>query len=569
VKKAVPILALAVLAIVQAAVYWNAHLLYRAKEAIADPSEKAMVLELAARVYPGNDRVYFELGRLYFERGAESLGAALVRDAAFNKSVRYFLKALSLNAGSAVTHVYLGQTLHYMSYLSLPIPIPYFEEYKKAASLTGHNGQVYYEVGKVLLARWESLRPEEKEFTLEIIKKTLAGKDQERLRDLLELWYLHGQDYAVIDRILPEDAGMARVYARFLGEKSLPLEAREKALSRAELFDFMSAKNELEQGQRGYEYFQSEETSARLSSCLRLLRSIVFYQTLAREELIDPGEYARVRKEAYLLLAKSRIEQARTLDDPDSAMETYLSLEDQPQAVGEFEKFLRERGLLGSDDAAAPRPQDLRALALQLGLDYKQNRYKDITIAGERLEKSAFIIPEAGRAFYARILGLVGDSYMKLDYLYEAEKYYLKALSAGPDNLEGLIRLERCYDRLSNDRKLAEIRRRLNALLTPPVTDLGRRLLQKGSPVRFDLVCDGQPLILTVTFEGLRPGSRPLLTALFNGRVVREEYAEGGTMSFSVRPNTGANSLDLETVNEPATLIRLGRSPELDKAVLR
>ena len=41
-----------------------------------------------------------------------------------------------------------------MSYLGLPAPLGYFEEYKRAAELTGHNSQIHFDVGKVLLGRW-------------------------------------------------------------------------------------------------------------------------------------------------------------------------------------------------------------------------------------------------------------------------------------------------------------------------------------------------------------------------------------------------------------------------------
>jgi len=558
-KKVLSLAALAVLAVLQTAIYWNAHLLYQADDKTVDPAEKERILERAARIDPWNDLVYLELGRASFEVGAESLGEPRARDAAFDKSVRNLLKSIELNPGSAEAHFELAQSLQYLSYLSLPVPASYFEEYKKAAALTGHNSQVHAEVGKVLLSRWESLRPEEREFTLDILRKTLAGKDPERLQEVLEVWYLHVRDYAVVDRILPEDAEMARAYARFLGEKSLSLEAREKALSRAEFLDFISAKNELDKAQRGYEYYQSDEAASRVSSCLRFLRSIVFFQNLVREALIDPQEYAQVRKKAYLLLTEGRIEQTRSLADPDSSLEIYLALEDQPLAVAEFEKFLSERGFLGSDETSSSRPKDLQILALELSLDFKQNKYRDITKAGEALERSTFVIPDAARPYYARILGLVGDSYMKLDYLYEAEKAYLEALSASNGRLEDLMRIERCYERLNSEQKLAEVRREIDALLTPPAADLGRRYVEKARPARFDFVCDGQPLILTLTFEVSRPESRPLLTILWNDRVVHEAYAGGGSLSFSVSPVPGRNSLVLETVNEPLTLLKLER----------
>ena len=558
-KKILLLAALAAVAVLQAAVYWNVHLFYRARDGAADPAAKVSILAAAARLYPWNDQVWFELGKTCFGQGAEALGNPPVRDAAMAESVRDFTRALALNPGSAAAHFQFAQSLQYMSYLSLGAPVPYFDEFKKAASLTGHNSQVYLEVGKVLLARWESLRPEEREFTLDILRKMLAGKSPERLRELLEIWCLHGQDGTVIEKILPEDAGCLRAYAAFLGEKSLSLETREKALAKAESLDFLQARSEFDRGQRSLEYGQADEAADRGKACLKLLESISFYQTLGREALIDAGEFADLRKNACLLMAKSQIEKTRSLSDPDRYLETYLALENEPAAFGELEKYLADRGLIGNEEPVASRPRDLRTVALELGLDFKQNRYRDITTAGERLEKSALVIPEAGRAYYARILRLVGDSYMKMDDIYQAESYFLKSLSVGPEDLDGLTRLEQCYGRLNDDANVAAVRRRIDALLTPAELDLGRRPLRKGEPVRIPLVCDKTPLALTVAFESPRPGSRPLLTVYFNGRVVREGYGEAGTLSFSVTPSAGTNSLVLETATEPVTLIKISR----------
>lgn len=560
-KKALLVLGLAGLALCQTAVYWSGRLIERAVNGGRGPEQRTADLERAARIHPWNDRVRFELGRAAFDRADERLANAPERDAALALSVRHFREALRLNPASAETHILLAQSLQYMSYLSLAAPGSYFEEYKKAATLTGHRSQIFYEVGRVLFSRWESLRPDERDFALDVLRRALAGKDQDRLSDFLEVWNLHGRDYAAIEKVLPEDARSERFYARFLAERGLSLEARWKALARAEFLDFLQARNELVQLQRTYEPFESAEAVARVAAGLKLLERIEFYQDLAREELIDPREHAALRKEARLFLARSAADRTRSLAESAAAIEDYVSVEDQPLAVGEFEKFLAERGLVASEGGAASRPSDLLVLAVELGLDYKQNRYRDITMAGELLEKSTFAIPEAGRIHYARILELVGDSYMKLDYLYDAERFYLKSLVAVPDNLAGLLRLEACYERLSDERKRADVRRRVDELLGPAAVDLGRRRLAAGEPVRIQLVCEGEPLTLAIAFETARPAGRPLLTAIWNGRVVWEGFAENGRVSFPVRPVAGTNALILETALEPVTLLRLERGP--------
>ncbi|HVP89727.1 MAG TPA: hypothetical protein VMS75_00780 [Terriglobales bacterium] len=559
-KKTLLLAGLAVVAVFESAVYWNSRLLERAEAAAGAAAERVRLLERAGRAYPWNARVSLELGKAWFETGAQALADVATRDAAFEKSVGWFLRSLRLEPGSAAAHFELAQALQYMSYLALPAPATPFEEYKKAAALTGHNSQIYAEVGKVFLGRWSSLGPDERAFALEIIGKTLAGRDPGRLRDLLEVWYLHVRDFAVIEGVLPEDAGVLRDYARFLGEKALSLEAREKALSRAEAIDFAEAAREVERAQRSFEYGQVEDAAARVSTGLRLLRSIAFYQDLVREARIERQEYARILKTACLLAAEGRIEATRSLDDPDGFIESYLALEDDPLAVGEFEKFLSERGLIGDDAAAGSRPRDLRALALELGLDFKQNRYRDVTKAGEALESGAFVIPEAARPLYARVFGLVGDSYQKLDYLYEAERAYLKAVEAAPGRVEDLARLARCYERLGSERKLADVRARMAALLAPRSRDLGRRPVEPGRPARINVACEAGPSAWTLGFEAARPGGRPLVTVLWNGRVVREAYVEGGGLTFAAKAVSGENSLVVGSVCESLTLLALERA---------
>jgi hypothetical protein len=559
-RQVLSIAGLVLLGVLEVLIYWNARLYERGRNT-ADPAVRVRLLGRAARLYPWNDQAYFELGKSLFIRGSETLANPGLRNGAFEASVRNLVAALRLNPGSAEAHLYLAQALQYLTYLSLPATVPYFEEYKKAAALTGHASGIYYEVGKVLLGNWESLRPGEKDLAREILKKLLAGRDAEKFRGLLEVWYLHGHDTSVIDGIMPDDAGLERAYALFLGEKSLSLAAREKALARAELLDFVEARNELSRGQRGYEYFQGEEAVNHLVSCARLLGSIRFYQTLAGEKLIDPREYMQVLKETYLLLAEAQIEKARSLDDPDGYLETYLALEDDPLAVGAFDKVLRERGILGEGGRAASRPKDLRALALELRLDFKQNRYRDIARAGEALEGGAFLIPEASRSRYLTILELVGDSFMKLDDLYEAEKYYLKALSGDPGNLRTLLRLENCYERLNADAKRAGVRQTIDRLLTPRDIDLKERELSNGSPIDVEFVSAGRPVSLTVRLGAARPAARPLFSVFFNGRVVWEGFVEARSVSFSVDPRPGGNSLVFETIRGPLSLSGVSWTP--------
>lgn len=205
-KKIALLVALTALALAEISVSWNAALYSKGKALVADPEGRVRAFRRANAVYPWNDLVHFELGKVYFEQGAEALADPAARDALFGLAVDSFLRSLRLDPGAPAAHFHLAQTLLYMSYLSLPAPLPYFEEYKRAAELTGHNSQIYFEVGQVLLSRWETLAAGEKDFALDILRKSLAGKDETRLLALLETWNLHVRDYGLVDRILPDDA---------------------------------------------------------------------------------------------------------------------------------------------------------------------------------------------------------------------------------------------------------------------------------------------------------------------------------------------------------------------------
>jgi tetratricopeptide (TPR) repeat protein len=553
-KKILLLFGLVVLVVFQAAIAWNAFLYWKAKAPAASPAARIRLLRRAAAAYPWNDLVSFELGRACFERGAEALGNPAERDALFSQAVGSFLRSLRLNPGSPEVHFHFAQTLLYMNFLSLPAPVSYFEEYKKAAELTGHNSQIYFEVGRVLLARWETLSAAEKDFTLDILRKTLAGKDEGRLLDLLETWSLEVRDTSLVDKILPDDAVLLRAYARFLGEKSFALEARLTALARAEQLDLLRAKNELDLGRRDAEAFRNTEASGHYARAIEALGAIKFYQVLAGRELFNPREYAEVRKSARRLLAMSRVEATRSLADADGAIAAYLDIEDQVTDLGQFETFLKERGLLGERPTAASPAKDLPTLAFRMALDFQQNRYRDIVRVGDLLASSSLVISPSGRASYVRVLRLIGESCLKLDYVYEAEKYFRMALEIEPENLDVLLGIERCYDRLNDEIKAVETRRTIDRLVTPGTIDLGGRLLQKGETFEQVLVTDGLPRRISLGFSAATAGSRPLVSVFFNGRVVWEGMADAGPASFPVLPRPGGNSLEITAVSDSVAL---------------
>ncbi|GAG57691.1 unnamed protein product, partial [marine sediment metagenome] len=91
------------------------------------------------------------------------------------------------------------------------------------------------------LSRWPEISEKDKDFTFDILRKIASGKEREKLQNLMQIWDLNVKDYAVMEKILPEDAVVYRFYARFLGEKSLSLEKRQEMLARAEFMEVLDA----------------------------------------------------------------------------------------------------------------------------------------------------------------------------------------------------------------------------------------------------------------------------------------------------------------------------------------
>ncbi len=558
-KKALILVALGLLGLAAVCSYANIHLYYRAKAVTDDPAARIRLLERADRFFPWDDLVHFELGKAYFERGIEDLRNVGRRDADLRRSFASFERSLSLDPGALQTHFQFAQALLYMTYLSLPAPVGYFEEFKKAALLTGHNSQIFYEVGKVLLSRWTGLSPAERVFTRDILKRMLAQKDKGKLAAVLQVWDMNARDYALMDAILPEDPAILRLYARFLGEKALSVEARQNALSRAEHLEYMTAAGESEAGQRAMDSFRTAEAVTHFSACLSILGNIKFYQALTGGILIDPKEYADIRRSTYLNLAKCRVEETRGLESAEPDLEAYLSLEDRTSAVGELETFLKERNVLPAEPAL--NAKDLKPLVFQLRLSFRQNRYRDITRIGASLEQGLVFVPEAMKADLLETYEIIGDAFLKLDYIYEAERFYDKALDGRPGSLALLLKIRKGYDRLNDDAGLLKADEAIRAVLTPGEQALDGTPVPKGTERAFPLVLEAGRLALEIGFAAFGEGPGPLASVEFNGRIVWEGLIGPAGCTVEEEAATGTNSLVLGAVSAPVFPVRLAWRP--------
>jgi tetratricopeptide (TPR) repeat protein len=559
------LVAIAAVGVVNIFIYWNVHLCYRTKEKIDDPEKKIRILKSANLFYPSNDSVFYELGKSYFDLGMTNLQDKSLSGEYFQKSIQHFSRSLKINPASYFCHFNLAQSLLYMSYLSPAFEGNSYEEYKKAALLAGHNSQIYYEVGKIFLSLWSKLTEEDKNFTRETLKKILEKKDRQMINAVMHIWEMNVNDYRVMEEILPEDASIYKMYAQFIGEKSLSSDERQRFLAKAELLEFERAKIESSSGESQFQYYSLKRASQSFLSSLRRLEGINFYQNLAGQELINTEDFYELKKSAYLNIAKCYLEEGGDFTQAEDYLLSYLALEDEVAAVGELESFLKLRGHIKEKFGA--RFDDLGRLVLQTLLCFKQNRYRDIMKVGRLLEQSFVVVPEEKKEEYVKVLQLVGDSYQKVDYIYDAGEFFRKALEVNSDDLETLLRIRQNYERLNEDDKIREIDEKKKRLLTPEKIELDKLEIKKGKKHAYVLTLDGSEIILDLYFKISEESSvTPLISVFFNDRVVWEDYLrsdEGmsqeayAIVSLPLIPSVGKNNLVVIPVNSAVELFKI------------
>jgi len=363
-----------------------------------------------------------------------------------------------------------------------------------------------------------------------------------------------------VEKVLPRDRTVYRQFAQFLGERSLDRAARIRFLSQAESLDFQDARNESAAGTNALQQFKLKEAEAHFRKALASLTGIVFYQSLVPQALIDPLEYQTLRKDIFLGLAKCRIEETRNLGSAVPDLRAYLALEERPSAVAELERFLKERGFMPDKNAAAPK--DLVQTSFEALMSFKQNRFRDIVDVGLSLEQSFLVIPEAMRPEYARILELVGDSYQKLDFIYESNRFYDKARSIGGDNLALLLKVRRNFERLNDGNGLKAVHAEIAKILTPAEVRPASPTLAKGAAFGQGLVLDGGRAVLTLDFEAAAGEPKPLISIFLNGQIVWEDYLAESPLVLRQATGMGLNMLRIVPVNQSVALRSLSAVPE-------
>ena len=560
-KTILSVIAVILLVALAVVIYWNQHLYYRSKT-FENDEIKLEILDKANQINPLNDFVNYEMGRANFSLGVQNIEDNDSRNTSFQAARSSFERSLRINPLSSFSHFYLGQTMSYMSFLpsfgqseDKDLQNQAYAEYKKAAMLAGPVSEIYHEVGKIYLSRWNELAEEDREFTVEFLKKAAEIADRDRLFDLMQVWAMNVQDYSVMGRILPEDLRTLKLYAQFLGEKSLSIDERHRVLSRVEYMEFSRAKAEFKAGENAYMYLRLRNASEHYESCLRILDQLNFFQDLTDSQSINLEEYNNIKKSAYLNLAKCYLSGGREFSEAAGFLRSYLELEQSVAATNELDSYLRKRGVIREKlDSSF---DDLAFLSFHILLYLKQNRYGEIMRLGGLLKQSLIVVPDSDQGAYVEILNLIGDSYQREDYLYDAEEFYRKALKVEPENLRSLLSIQKNYERLGDVRQMRGLNETIANLLSPKELDLNDQLLRKGKTFTQNLILDDSDIELSVYIKEDEIVLVPLLSVILNNKVVWDGYVEGGVLSLTVESKEGQNTLIIRSVNRDVILTGL------------
>ena len=534
-----------VVGVVNVLMYWSTHLYYRSTGR-DDLESRIGLLEQAERIYPGNDRVHHELGRAYFDLGVEYLMDTEEGSLALEKSALGFTRAIGINPANKFSHFNYAQTLQYLSILGgLPGSAPTdtfnpFAEYKKAAKLAGHNSQIYFEVGKVLLSDWDRLSDYEKDFAVEVLQKITEGDQKKKLRELLYVWEMNVEDFDVLDRILPDDPEIYKSFAGFLGEKSMMFEERQKLLAKAEQLEFKQAEDEFK-------------------ASLNRLKRIKFYVIPDKEKLIDMEEFKMLQKLCLLNLVNCRIQEGADLMEFGEYLLEFLKMENNVAVVTELERQMINQGLL--DKKLGISYDDFERLYLHLLLNFKQTRYREIIGIGRTISESVVVVPESKKTGYAKVLSLIGEAFHKLAYHYDAIEFFEKALEFESNSLETLVKVRNSYETISKENKLSEIDNKINELITEKQIGVRSGNIRKGRKFTRNLLFAGAQIELSLEFRAAGKKIKPLVTVLFNGRLAWEGYLNEKMVSMQVETKIGRNSMEIVPVNSDVQLRRITWKP--------
>ncbi len=532
-KRAVLVVALLLLGIVDFFVYRSKDLHFRAQE-VPDLEQKVEMLQRAKKNFPWNDRVYYELGKAYLELGIQSLNKG--RDTGFfvEKSVRNLKLSLRMNPASPFGHFHYAQALQWENLLkqSESLSDGSLREFQNAAKLAGENREILYEVGKRLLAHWHNLAEGDREFVLESLQTTMQWKPVDKFPALLNLWHLNVGEVDVLERVLPAEPDLFRMFGSFLGKNSLSLKDRHRLLSRADYLEFEIGKRLLAAGYRELDRLNFQEADKFFRWCLRSHWKIRSFYKLSGQYPLVGSELQQLSRSANLGMARTILESGAGFDNAREYLYDYLEMENDEISLREFESILTRDEIVDAD--------------LWLLLYHKQRRYREIADSAD--------VDPVDNKFSGRSLYIIGDALSELGMYQDAALYFEKSIETDPKDLRTLLAIRQFYRNTNKNDILYRIDGIIKNLLTPTEMDFSDYVIQQDKLYDWELVFEGQVINLDLRFLRMSEDQSPLITLEFNQEVVWDDRIEEGGISFPVKTIAGENILHITAVNCPVIL---------------
>jgi len=156
-----------------------------------------------------------------------------------------------------------------------------------------------------------------------------------------------------------------------------------------------------------------------------------------------------------------------------------------------------------------------------------------------------------------KILQIIGDSYQKEDFHYEAADFYQMVLNIDPDNLGTLFRMRKNFNRLNKDYEIWRIDNKIRRLLSPEEIAIPNSPVDKGKTFSQLLTFDGSIIDLSLHFVPPDGEVLPLISVFFNGQIIWENYLSENVLTIPVKTEAGTNRLEIFPVNRAVDLFKL------------
>ncbi len=526
-------------------IYWNHHLYYKAVSS-EDEDEKIQILEKANRIHPYNDLVYFELGKIFFDRGYSNLDNQAASLENFMTSASHFTRSIQINPSSQFSHFQFGRTLQYLDLLTPEENFDYLHEYRNTVDLVGFDSELYANVIRLFISRWAQLDEVEKTYVSGLFTRLWEDKNDSILHSLLQLWEMEVSDYRMMDEIIPKTKWAYNIYAKYLGERSLDLQERFKFLARSDYIDFQAALEEFKDAENDYFYRRIRTAQDKFIACLGRLERLRFYQDLTQTKLIDISEYNSIHKSCILHIIKCLTDTGAEKSDIWPYLSKFLDFENELGALSDLENLLIRQGYFVSD--LDRNLNDLELLSNQLYFHLKQNKFREIVRIGRAFESSYVIIPEKDKPTYVRILTIIGDAFMSIDNLYDASDFFHKAYEVDPKRLETLLKIRLNLEKRDEQAAIGAVLKEIEQLLSPKLIRFREGRIEKSESLRQVLQFDASNINLNLTFRG-SPAAGSLVSVVFNNRMYWEGYLESDTLSLSMETLAGQNEIVIHSIS--------------------